>query len=64
MHRAGETQGGGAEAERKRKKKPKGKGSMARNTMGTGHGSKNMGADGAMGKHQPTGDGGSSRFNS
>ena len=61
-HRAGEQQGGGAEGARKAKKKPSGRGGMARNTMGHGHGSKNMGSSGAMGKHQSTGDGGSSDF--
>lgn len=61
-HKSGEQQGGGAEGERKAKKKPSGNKGMARNTMGHGHGGTNMGAKSAMGKHQQTGDGGSSDF--
>ena len=61
-HRAGEQQGGGAEGKRKAEKKVRGGKSLARNTMGMGHGSKNMGASGSMGKNQDTSDGGSSDF--
>jgi len=55
-------QGGGAEGERKSKKssmRHKKGGSM--NTMGLGQSSKQMTAEGSMGRNQKTGDGGAAK---
>jgi hypothetical protein len=67
-HKKAEWQGGGAEGERKAETKagakPKRRGNMSlmRNTMGHGHSDTNLGSKSAMGKHQETGDGGASDF--
>ena len=59
-----EIQGGGERGEEKSKahKANKGSISIARNTMGMGQKSSNDMAEGAMGKHQKTGDGGASNW--
>lgn len=59
-----EIQGGGESGEEKSKLHKGNRGSInvARNTMGMGAKSSNDKADGAMGKHQSTGDGGASNW--
>ena len=59
-----EIQGGGERGVSKSKAHKANDGSIsrARNTMGMGQKSSNDGVKGAMGKHQPTGDGGASNW--